>query len=351
MKIHWVNPYNKDHAIGNHAGYVLANKRLMDAVGKVATLDEEAEVAVHFYHPLWFKAIEGKLNVLYTMCESEDEEYFFPNIEGKCDLILTPSEFCKEILEKATSIPIKVVPLGVDKGVFKYKKRKWDPKSGEKFRWLFLGAPNMRKFSIMDEVFDLYISQLPENFELYVKTTGADIEGGIRELRKKSSARKIDLDGDLFRYKNCIIDNRFLDTKDLVDLVHSSHAMLALHMGEGWGQNVLECMSTGLPVVVSDYSGTKDFANGNNSYPVSVELKETEIARGLISEEETVKMKAAVPDIKETLDSMLTIISDYKGATKKGKIASKVGSKFSWQNAARKLIRTVGELDSPRALF
>lgn len=351
MKIHWVNPYNKDHAIGNHAGYVLANKRLMDAVGEIAELDEDAAIAVHFYHPLWFKAIKGKVNVLYTMCESEDEEYFFPNLEGTCDLILTPSEFCRDILKKATSIPVKVVPLGVDSSIFKYQKRKWSPEKGDKFRWLFLGAPNMRKYSIMDEVFSLYISKMPEEFELYVKTTGADIEGGIRELRRKGSGRLVDIDGDVFRHGNCIIDNRFLKTEELVQLIHSSHAMLALHMGEGWGQNVLEGMATGVPVVVSDYSGTRDFANSRNAYPVEVELKETEIARGLISEEETVKMMAAVPDVKDTLDAMFDIISDYKKATKKGKAASMVGREFSWKNSARKLLRAVGELDSPMALI
>tara|TARA_Y100000385_G_scaffold288309_1_gene354602 strand:- start:135 stop:1181 length:1047 start_codon:yes stop_codon:yes gene_type:complete len=347
MKIHWVNPYNKEHVIGNHAGYVLANKRLMDAVGEVVELDDKAEVALHFYHPLWFKAIEGKVNVLYTMCESEDEEYFFPDLAGKCDLILTPSEFCRDILSRATSIPIRVVPLGVDKRVFKYKKRKWRPERGEKFRWLFLGAPNMRKYSIMDEIFEMYLSKMPDDMELYVKTTGADIEGGIRELRKKSSYRTIDLDGELFRHNNCIIDNRFLETEELVKLIHSSHGMLALHMGEGWGQNVIECMATGLPVVVSDYSGTRDFANENNAYPVGVELRETEIDRGLISVEETVKMRSAVPDIRQTLDAMFCVISDYKTATKKAKAASLVGNKFSWENSARKLARVVSELDSP----
>jgi len=316
---------------------------MMKALGQICELDEEAEIAVHFLAPLWFSPIEGKKNVLFTMFESEDDDYYLDMPDG-CDLIVTPSEFCRGIFERITDVPIQVCNLGVDPKVFKYKKRKI-PEAGEKFRWLFLGAPNARKYSILEEVHRAFLSKI-SNVELYLKTTGADIDGGLKEI----GASRVDIEGDneIIRSGNWTVDNRFLPTSELVDLIHSAHGFIALHMGEGWGQNLLEAMSTGIPAVVSDYSATQEFANKNNAFPVPVRVEKTEIGIGKNSIDQLVKIDAAVPDIFRAIDQINAVMTDYRAALKVGKKAHRTATTKTWGKSAYKLKSILKKLDSPR---
>lgn len=315
----------------------------MRAMGEICQLDDEADIAVHFLAPIWFSPIEGKRNVLFTMFESDDEDYYLDMPEG-CDLIVTPSEFCRGIFERATDVPVEVCNLGVDPKVFRYKKRK-PPEAGEKFRWLFLGAPNPRKYSILEEIHKALFSKI-DNVELYMKTTGADIKGGLKEM----GTQGLDIEGDneIIRSGNWVVDNRFLPTEDLVDLIHSSHAFIALHMGEGWGQNLLEAMSTGLPAVVSDYSATQEFANETNAYPVPVVLEKTEVGIGKDSVDQLIKIDAARPDPYRAIDQIMSVMQDYRGALKVGRKASKTASIKTWKRSAYTLKSILKTLDSPR---
>jgi len=342
LKVHWVNSPS-DNPLGNHVGYSKANARLMRALGKVCEITDSADIAVHFLAPLWFSPIKGKTNVLFTMFESDDQDYYLNLPEG-CDLIVTPSRFCKKIFERATNIPVVVCNLGVDPQIFTYKARQ-APGEGERFRWLFLGAPNPRKYSIMEEIYKALLSKL-DNVELYIKTTGADIESGLREIGEDRV--NVSHDGAVIRHQNWTVDNRFLPTSSIVDLMHSSHAFLALHMGEGWGQNLLEAMCTGLPCVVSDYSATREFADIRNSFPVPVSIEKTEVGIGKDSIDQLIKIDAAVPDPFRAMDQIMNVMQSYKSAVKVGKKAHKSASSITWGRAAAKLRSILERVDSPR---
>lgn len=342
MKVHWVNT-PEGNPLGNHVGYSKANTRLKKALGDICELDEGANVAVHFLAPLWFSPIEGKKNVLFTMFESDDEDYYLDLHEG-CDLIVTPSEFCRGIFERVTDVPIEVCNLGVDPKVFKYKKRH-APNDGEKFRWLFLGAPNARKYSILEDIHKVLFSRMP-NVELYLKTTGADIAGGLKDI--EHGHVQIEGDNEVVRSGNWVVDNRFLPTSELVELLHNSHAFISLHMGEGWGQNLLEAMCTGLPAVVSDYSATTEFANSKNSYPVPVVLEKTDVGIGKAQIDDLIQIEAARPNAYRAVDQIMSVMMDYRGALKKGKLAHRTASSKTWKRSAFKLKSILKRLDSPR---
>jgi len=52
---------------------------------------------------------------------------------------------------------------------------------------------------------------------------------------------------------------------DLLRLMAESHVLLSLHRSEGFGMHIAEAMITGLPVMVTDYSGTTDFCTNANA--------------------------------------------------------------------------------------
>ena len=344
MKICWgTKPVG--NVRGNHVGYDTTNERLMKAVSGYAEITDSAKVAVHYCHPLYFKPIEGKKNIIFTMFEAENAEYFFPQAFEKADMIFTPTKFCQEVFEKITNKKVEVIPLGVNNKKFKYKRRDWDASKSQKFRWLFYGAPNPRKYSILEKIYS-YLFSGWDLVELYIKTTGQDMATGIQQL--SDSGIKFEEKDGVVRSENWIFDNRFLPVEDVVDLMHSAHGGLCLHMGEGFGANALEMMSTGLPIVISDYSGTKDFCNEKNSYPVkTIRIKTSAIFGPSEDASSMIPVYAGFPDEMDALSKIKDVMIDYKRAQKVGLLASNSASQFNWEASARKLVNLVRALDTP----
>ena len=66
--------------------------------------------------------------------------------------------------------------------------------------------------------------------------------------------------------------NRSLRRADLLKLYSSCDCFVSLHRSEGFGRCVAEAMLLGKEVIVSDYSGTVDFAHGPGVHPVPGQL-------------------------------------------------------------------------------
>jgi glycosyltransferase involved in cell wall biosynthesis len=124
---------------------------------------------------------------------------------------------------------------------------------GEKFRFLWIGAPNPRKgYPLITEVSKM-IEQMP-NAEMYIKTTCQKMnrDESIRNLWKKrriiakapngkqtikemikrlraneSIADKLQVFG---RYKNIYFDTRMLPFDELKALYHSAHCFLFTYL-------------------------------------------------------------------------------------------------------------------------
>lgn len=326
MKIEWVSPVNHKDIIGNSLGYGLANKNLKDSLGKLVDFDYDAETAVHFSTPQFYFRIPGKKNYLFTMCE---HTYLTPDYErcfNRCDAVITPSHFCKDVFSQYTDKPIYVCPLGVDTKTWTPKKRVI--KHNEPFRILYCGAPNLRKFSIMEDVWKMFLRDF-KNVELYIKTTGADIPSEL---------------GAIVRSNNWIIDNRKLSTKELVKIFHSSHALLFLHLGEGWGLTAHEAMATQMPVIISDHTGSTDFCNRTNSFPVKVNPGSIEVVIGNGGNVTTKTIDAGVPNIISALTQLATVMYSYERASDVARQGMKDARKLSWDNSARRLKEILDEL-------
>jgi len=318
MKVEWVSPA-KDNIIGNSLGYGLANINLRAAAAKVMELDWRSDVALHFTHPQFYFSVPRRKNVILTMCEhswlTEDYEEAFKRV----DLIITVSQFCKSVFEKYTDKPVYVVPLGVNPNIWHAKRRVLDPR--KKFRFLYCGAPNLRKFSIMESAWRALMDGC-SNVELYIKTTGADIP---EEL------------GSIVRSNNWIVDNRKLPVRDLVKLYHSAHAFLLLHLGEGYSLSAIEAQCTQMPLIISDHTGSMDFCNVSNSFPVKVDPGKIEVITGSGHKTETKVIDAGIPNIISAMTQMATVMRHYGRASEVARQAAKDARKLTWDNSAKRL--------------
>lgn len=331
--LHWVIKADGTER-GNALGYATANRRMREALSKVADLTEDAPVAVHFGVPQLFKPIPGKRNLLFTMYESARLPDEWPEGFARSDAVVVPSVFCRDIFRPHTDKPIYVCPLGVDLENYTYKKRQW-PKPGETFRWLYVGAPNQRKWSLLEDLYRHMLRRM-ERTELYIKTTNARVQA-INLLAHAGTLDSFDgevVKGDGGRFT---VDNRYLSPTEMRDLYWSAHGFIFPTVGEGWGLTPLEAQATGLAPIVTAYSGHMDFCTTTNSYPIKYRMEEH------LSVDQKRTTIVAMPDMLDAMRSVADIVMDWHGAQQRGKAAASTAKRYSWEAAASALLHIVAD--------
>lgn len=340
---------------GNYLGYASANRALADALRRQGVRlwrrgeqPPSCRTAVHFMFPERFVPVDGvRDNVLFTMFESHEAEammsYFAPAF-ARCSLVVTPSRWCSELFSHYTSTPVATCPLGVDAENFPYKRRRWHP-GREPFVWLYVGAPNRRKWTILPEIWDGFLSGLPPSFvHLYIKTTGALGEVALRRMAANAREPIERLDfatGSVFCSSQVTVDTRLLPRAELAEEVYyRAHGQVFLHCGEGWGLTGLEGMATGLPLVVSESTGTREFATRETTYPVPVTIRNvhSEAVDDETGETISVENRVPWPNDKAAVDAMGRVMMDYRRASVVGRRASERAREFPWSRAASELL-------------
>lgn len=80
------------------------------------------------------------------------------------------------------------------------------------------------------------------------------------------------LQAEIAADKRIILIDRSLRRHELLALYAACDCYVSLHRAEGFGRGVAEAMLLGKSVIVSDYSGTRDFAYGPRVHPVKGRL-------------------------------------------------------------------------------
>ena len=182
------------------------------------------------------------------------------------DRLWAPTEWGRRIFAAAgfAEERLGVVPEGVDAELFVPRPASV-PRSDSLFRFLTVGKWETRKgmadlvrtfcreFSDHDEVELVLHAHNP-----YIR--GFDLQQAIE--RETRAARA---------HRPRIRASPPVTLEGLIGLMQQSDAFVLPTRAEGWGLPILEAMSCGLPVIVTDYSGLRGYANAGNSYLIAVE--------------------------------------------------------------------------------
>jgi len=270
----------------------------------ITQLNRQPDIFIQVSVANEFKKI-GKYNIGITAgVETTVAPIEFLEGGNQMDLIITPSEFTKDVLVKTsfTQIdkktnqptaqiqlqkPVEVLFEGVDTNIFNGVLVEVEPSILESvdtdFNFLFVGhwlqgdlGHDRKDVGMMIKTFCTVFKNLPKGKQpgLILKTSHAGFSVGERE---ETARRIVELTqefgdkcppihliwGDLTESE---MHKLYCDTK--------VKAMVSFTKGEGYGRPLAEFATTGKPILVSNWSGYKDFLPEENTIYLEGELRE-----------------------------------------------------------------------------
>ena len=221
-----------------HVGYGKMVSGLRDALSTKVELCDDAERVVFALRPNLIKGwTTGQNPALLTMWETNWLPPAFSEYLQPFSKVIVPSLHNWELFSQFHD-DVHMIPLGVDRAV-------WCPsedKPDGKFRLLCGGSEWYRKgLDVVLEVFNKL--QLPDA-ELHIKIVPPHL----------SAPKNLD-------YPNVVFHREWLTVEQERDLVRSMDGFVSVSRGEGFGLMPLQAVSAGIPTILSNAHGHREFAD------------------------------------------------------------------------------------------
>lgn len=191
-----------------------------------------------YHYPEHVVKLKTPYKIIYTMFESTK----MPDDWGKylkmANLVLTPSQFCADIMQKQFGITAKVVPHGYSKNDFSYIERQED----DVFTFLHYDAFKYRKG--WDIVFNAFTKEFADDepVKLILKTTQPQTL-------------------PFHEYKNIEVVRQVMSRNEMRALMARSDCFVYPSRGEGYGLPPLEAAATGMQVITVNAHGIAQYFN------------------------------------------------------------------------------------------
>lgn len=273
---------------------------------------------------------------------------------NQMDLILVPSEFTKQVLEKTSftetdrktgqkirdiqvQVPIEVLFEGVDTSIFKSVKSNFLKDVDTDFNFLYVGhwlsgdvGHDRKDTGMMIKTFCTVFKNLPKDKQpgLILKTSHAGFSVGEREdIANKISAITKEF-GDKCPPIHLIWGDLF--ESELNELYNDDKvkAMISFTKGEGYGRPLAEFATSGKPIIVSKWSGHTDFLPADNTIYLEGELKNVhQSAQNQFLLKES---KWFYVDYTKAAQVIFDVQKNYESYLKKSKgLSDNINTKFS----------------------
>lgn len=201
----------------------------------------------------------------YNICITQWELINFPKeyeiIKYLMDSVCSISSFSASSIEKTIKEKVCVVPLPFNTNIEPIPNKIKDKNDIFVFYFAFDGNSFISRKNPLAVINSFRTAfQKNENVQLIIKVMNSPSNDLWNECK-----RIVYLDT---RIK--IIDES-LSREKYIELIQSINCVISLHRAEGFGRIIAESMLLEKPVIVSNYSGNKDYNNINNSFLVDGE--------------------------------------------------------------------------------
>ena len=221
-----------------HVGYGKMVAGLRSALSEKVTLSDSAERVVFALRPNLIKGwLKGQKPALLTMWETNWLPPEFSDYLHHFDTIVVPSLHNWELFSQFHD-NVRVVNLAVDRSIY----FPVDRPENDKFKILCGGSEWHRKG--LDVVLDVFQELRLPDCELHIKIVPPYL----------SAPENLD-------YPNVVVHRRWMTPEQEADLMRSSDVFVSVSRGEGFGLMPLQAMSAGVPTIVSDAHGHREFSD------------------------------------------------------------------------------------------
>jgi glycosyltransferase involved in cell wall biosynthesis len=267
--------------------------------------------------------METNVKIVYTMFESDKiPDDWVSNLKA-AHKVIVPSTWCRDVFAKA-GIEAQVIPLGYDNRTFKYIKRPIKRKVRKDFVFLHYNAFNIRK-------------GFPEVFAAFKKAFRHDEP--VR-LMLKTALDQPPIPILPAQYPNIDVICGSVSEQKLYQIIKEADCFVFPSRGEGFGMTPLECMATGLPVIVPNAHGISEYFN--DEYMYEVKVKGTCPALYTRFKGQDVG-KMVVCDIDDLAAQMRYIYEHQEEAAEVGRKASEYVQQYTFERTAKSLKAVVDE--------
>lgn len=206
---------------------------------------------------------EGKWIVMRTWDFGLYPRVWVKKINDDFDQLWVYSRWVKDLAIRSgvNRQRVKVISLGFDERVFKPEGKAYDLPTNKRFKFLFVGAPILRKgvdilisaygeaFTSDDDV-SLIIKGNPDD----VFYQGITLRERVLELQQNASCPEI------------IFIESYLSDHDLAALYRSCQVGVFPYRAEGFALPILEAMACGLPSIVPKFGACLDYCTSKTSF-------------------------------------------------------------------------------------
>ena len=329
----------------------------------VTQLDRQPDIFIQVSVANEFKRV-GKYNIGITAgVETTIAPQEFIQGGNQMDLIITPSEFTKDVLVKTSynqvdkntqqkvgelklEKPIEVLFEGVDIDVFNGKSSTSVlDRVDTKFNYLFVGhwlagdlGQDRKDVGMMIKTFCTVFKDLPKKTQpgLILKTSQA----GFSVMERESIAEKIKQVTNQFGEKCPPIHLVFGDLTQIeLNALYNDDKVKAFLMftkGEGYGRPLAEFASTGKPILVSNWSGHVDFLPKEHTVFLEGEL--TQIHKTAANKFLLAESKWFTVDYSKAAAKIFDVHKNYKKYSKSSQgLKTNIQKNFSLDKMSSKL--------------
>jgi len=170
------------------------------------------------------------------------------------DAVIVPSLFNYHVFAHTKlKKPLFHIPHSIDTEI--YHKDVQPRKEYEKFTFLFCGTWKIRKG--YQQLLEAWFSEfdVSDNVQLLIKTDKAKVAmAEVEQMKKNLGYKRKETAPILF-------ESKIFNEDELPGFFKSVDCLISPHAGEGFGLPGLQCMAVGTPIIITNFSGSQDYAN------------------------------------------------------------------------------------------
>lgn len=312
---------------GTHNGFSYAGLKLSEALsrrGVKVVKNDRADIAIAFTPPYLYGEVDADYIIGYTPWETTEIPKEWVEYLDAVDELWTTSSFCKDVLSKYTDKNVEVVLHGVDTEDFSLKRRSRG-KPGEEItplRFLHIGEPAEHKGGQM--VYDAFNSVFQGRKDTYLTFKAIDFV----------SARNREPFGPVTLNRMVTVNSQIMTVEEMNGLMHFYHCLVYPSHGEGFGLIPLQSIFTGMPTILTGWSGMKEFSNYGIELGYTLGPTSPGFYQGLGEWAEP-----SFEDLCQKMESVYNEYGRYASQAYENALSIRQDERFNWDNIADRVLQ------------